>query len=395
MFINLMDKSMQELSKSKILFGFKLGCMLFAWLSCPYYSLFAQIHIEKTHITFQGLTKTIIPFTAAGEPRVGIEPSLEGKFTVEPLGGGDYQIVFREALPSRAYWITVASGQQQKTCSLYVLRDAVREILPNRKAYLGRSIRLETQMQVLSMLPREQFSIESRIDTEAVQREPYTEVWYSNRLSASTKRVTASIMWTYPPTGECVPIFTKEYQPVPMPASIHCADIRLTHSIPKAGSVDILVSGIAIGARSAIDSAAWQASSKPFPPLAMLMEEKVLSLPTLSYDPVAMWLKLYTDSTISAFRITTETATVLHSIHNKSNGTFDVLVRLVGIPAGIGSITGSLEFSANIAVRNPATNSFSEDRDTHCSIAINIPLGENTKTSTLQKVEKPVKVRGK
>ncbi|MFY7999170.1 MAG: hypothetical protein ACOVSW_11290 [Candidatus Kapaibacteriota bacterium] len=356
----------------------------------------AQIHIEKTHYTFQALTKTIIPFTAAGEPRVSIEPSPEaGKFAVEALGNGDYQIVFREALPSRAYRITVASGQQQKICSLYVLRDAVREILPNRKAYLGRSIRLETQMQVLSMLPREQFSIESRIDTEAVRREPYTEEWYSNRLSASTKRVTASIMWTYPPTGECVPIFTKEYQPIPMPASIHCADIRLTHSIPKAGSVDILVSGIAIGARLAIDSAAWQVSSKPFPPLAMFMEEKVLSLTTLSYDPVAMWLKLTIDSTVAPFHLSTETATVLHSIHNKSNGTFDVLVRLVGIPAGIGSITGSLEFSANIAVRNPATNSFSEDRDTHCSIAINIPLGENTKTSTLQKAEKSAKARGK
>jgi hypothetical protein len=370
---------------------------LFATLLCLFGGTAkAQIHIDKTHITFEPLTKTIIPFTAAGEPRVSIEPSLEaGKFAVEALGNGDYQIVFREALPSKAYLITVASGQQQKTCSLLVISRAVREIFSYRSAYFGRSIALETEIPLLAKLPREQFSIESRIDTEAVKREPYTEAWESKIISTTTKRVSVSIIWTYPPSGERVAIFTKEYQPSPMPPSLHCNDVRLTHSIPRAGSVDILVSGIAIGALLPLDSAAPQTSARPLPPLVMFEEVKVLSLPTLRYDPATMWLKLYIDSTISAFRITTETATILHSTENKSDGTFDVLVRIVGIPAGIRAVRGRLEFTANIAAQHPATDSTSKEGDAYCSIGINIPLGESTKTSTLQKAEKPAKARGK
>lgn len=355
----------------------------------------AQIHIEKTHYTFQGLTKTIIPFTAAGEPRVSIEPSLEGKFAVEAISNGDYQIVFREALPSKLYAITVASGQQKKICSLAVIGSAVREIFSYRKAYFGRSIALETEIPLLAKLPREQFSIESRIDTEEVKREPYTETWESKIISASTKRVSVSIIWTYPPTGERVPIFTKEYQPVPMPASIHCADVRLTHSIPKAGSVDILISGIAIGARLPLDSTAPQTISRPLPPLVMFEEVRVLSLPMLRYDPATMWLKLYSDSTISPFRITTETATVLHSTQNKQDGTFDVLVRIVGIPSGISAVKGRLEFEAKIAFQPTAKDNTPDESSAHCSIGINIPLGESTKTSTLREVQKSVKARGK
>lgn len=355
----------------------------------------AQIHIEKTHITFEPLTKTIIPFTAAGEPRVSIEPSLEGKFAVEALGSGDYQIVFREALPSKAYMITVASGQQQKTCSLLVISRAVREIFSYRKAYFGRSIALETEIPLLAKLPREQFSIESRIDTEEVKREPYTETWESKIISASTKHVSVSVVWTYPPTGERVPIFTKEYQPTPMPPSLHCNNVRLTHSIPKAGSVDILISGIAIGARLPLDSTTPQIISRPLPPLVMFEEVRVLSLPMLRYDPATMWLKLYSDSTISPFRITTETATILHSTQNKQDGTFDVLVRIVGIPSGISALKGRLEFEAKIAFQPTAKDNTPDESSAHCSIGINIPLGESTKTSTLQKSDKPVKARGK
>jgi hypothetical protein len=365
----------------------------------------AQIHIEKTHYTFEPLTKTIIPFTAAGEPRVSIEPGLEGKFVVEALGNGDYQIVFPEALPAKAYLITVASGQQQKTCSLLVISHAVRENFSYRSAYFGRRIPLETEIPLLAKLPREQFSIESRIDTEEVKREPYTEVWESKIISATTKRVRFSIIWTYPPSGERIAIFTKEYLPSPMPPSLHCNDVRLTHTIPKAGSVDILVSGIAIGALLPLDSAASHASARPLPLLVMFEEVKVLSLLTLRWDPATMWLKLYPDSTISAFRITTETATILHSTENKSDGTFDVLVRIVGIPAGVRAVRGRLEFTANIAAQHPATDSTSKEGDAYCSIGINIPLGESTKTSvllpkslrtsTVRTSGKSVKARGK
>ena len=75
-------------------------CVVFsiiAYFCCMPERVFAQVvAITERVITFDKLTKTIIPFSAAEEPHISVTPLPRSPYSVKALGKGDYQLVFDE-----------------------------------------------------------------------------------------------------------------------------------------------------------------------------------------------------------------------------------------------------------------------------------------------------------
>ncbi len=209
--------------------------------------------LETKIITFDKLQKTIITFALTpgsyfkpGNPSVDIKgtPSLAGKYKIEldeantgpvdPQANNKkrrYRMVFESPIPAGLYNIKLnySGGGKTDTAStdLKVLQSSLdpksMKQLAGLKLYYGKRLSLRSKMLADAELPLQQFKIDYQLGNEKKNQDnPYGESWVGPNIPAAAKKVKTDIVWIYPPTGERVPLFTKETTPEQTPPDIAC-----------------------------------------------------------------------------------------------------------------------------------------------------------------------------
>ncbi len=212
--------------------------------------LSAQIIVDKTLTTFDKLSKTIIPFETTKKPTVVIEPSLEGLFTVE-YANGKGQIVVRTPVTAGKYTVTFTNDDKTASVAWKVLPSTLdRESLKNLDSlhlYYGQRLVVQQKLLAESDLPLDQFIIEHQIGNIPRLPSPYTDVWVGPYLS-TTKRVSWSVVWRYPPTGERITLFEKTIVPQQMPPNItsHEATVKIRSYDPSTGIATVTIDGLTV-----------------------------------------------------------------------------------------------------------------------------------------------------
>ncbi len=79
--------------------------------------------------------------------------------------------------------------------------------------YFGKRLSTRSRLLIDAVIPHEQFLIEWKMGSKKANQAPYSEAWVGSFVPASARKVQISVLWKYPPTGELVPLFTKETTP--------------------------------------------------------------------------------------------------------------------------------------------------------------------------------------
>lgn len=209
--------------------------------------------LETKIITFDKLQKTIITFALTpgsyfkpGNPSVDIKgtPSLAGKYKIEldeantgpvdPQANNKkrrYRMVFESPIPAGLYNIKLeySGGGKSDTAStdLKVLPSTLdpksMRALSSLKLYYGKRLSLRSNLLAEAELPLQQFKIDYQLGNEKkMQDNIFNPSWTGPYIPAAAKKVKTDIVWIYPPTGERVPLFSKETTPEQTPPDIAC-----------------------------------------------------------------------------------------------------------------------------------------------------------------------------
>lgn len=210
--------------------------------------LHAQILVDPNIITFDKLTKTIIPFQAAQKPTVKIEPKIEGQNFTLNLSGKEGTLTFTKPIPAGDYTISyIYPGLTVKT-AWKVLKselDAKYKRIGFTKFYYGKRISVRSQLPAEAELPLQQFKIDYQLGNEPkVLDNAYSGSWVGPNIPASAKKVTYAIVWVYPPTGERVPLFSAEVRPEQTPPDITSNGVTAEYKLPDADQMQSTRQGI-------------------------------------------------------------------------------------------------------------------------------------------------------
>ena len=210
------------------------------FLQCAFVcgSLQAQIGIEQKIITFDRLSKTIIPFVANAQPSIQVTSKAITEFNRTPppytleYANGKGTIIISQQVPEGEYTFTLTSGKTSAQCLLKVLPamldDMSMKMANDSKFFYGYPIRLWSRLHPEAALPIQQFVIDYRLGNQTPQQgKPYSENWNGPCIPASAKVVRLAVLWLYPPTGERVPLFEKEYYPEQTPPSLEKSQAKV------------------------------------------------------------------------------------------------------------------------------------------------------------------------
>jgi len=135
----------------------------------------------------------------------------------EPFSAGKYKLIF-EYRSQMGYADT-------GSVALTVLPSSLDPRSGRSNAlYFGKRLIVRSHLLVDAVLPQEQFLIEWKMGSQKPKtpnRATFTEAWVGPNIPASAKRVQVSVIWKYPPTGELVPLFTKETTPEQTPPYVN------------------------------------------------------------------------------------------------------------------------------------------------------------------------------
>lgn len=303
--------------------------------------LHAQILVDPTIITFDKLTKTIIPFQATQKPTVKIEPNIEGQNFALNLKGNEGTLTFSKPVPAGDYTISyIYPGLTVKT-AWKVLKselDPKYKSIRYLKFYYGKRISLRSQLPAEAELPLQQFKIDYQIGNEPkVQDNAYSESWVGPNVPASAKSVKYAIVWVYPVTGERVPLFSAEVRPEQTPPDITSSAARAEYKVPdtdqassnrQSTTFDIVIKGIDVDFEVPIDAdnSTPNASKSIRATLGDVEAEEV----TIDYSSPETVLRVYNGDEIDKsiqWKPTDKTLRIVKGQLDFTTGGFSILIR--------------------------------------------------------------------
>lgn len=311
--------------------------------------LHAQILVESEIITFDKLTKTIIPFQATQKPTVKIEPNIEGQNFALNLSANAGNLTFTKPVPAGNYTISyIYPGLTVKT-KWKVLKselDPKYNRIGSLKFYYGKRISLRTKLPAEAELPLQQFKIDYQIGNEPkLLDNPYAESWVGPNVPASAKKVSYAIVWVYPLTGERVPLFSAEVRPEQTPPDITSSAATAEYKLPDADHVqsarqsttlhktltttfDIVIRGISVDFEVPIDAdnTTPNASKSIKATLSDVEAEDV----QIDYQSPETVLRIYNGDepdTSTSWTLNATTFRILKGQFDAQTGNFQVVIR--------------------------------------------------------------------
>lgn len=384
--------------------------------------------LEPKIITFDKLQKTIITFALTpgayfkpGNPSVDIKgtPSLAGKYRIEldePAGSTvpndpqannkkrRYKMVFESPIPAGMYNIKLsyAGGGKTDTNStdLKVLPSSMEaksmKTLAGTKLYFGKRLSVRSKLLAEAELPLQQFKIDYQFGNEKKNSDnAYAETFIGPNIPASAKKVKVDIVWVYPPTGERVPLFTREATPEQTPPEISCssaiAELKSGGPTETKGkkpsgkkpvqpnNFQIVIKGIGVDYEVPIDADNKDvAASKSLK--ATLNDVEPTGPADIDYTSTETQLRIYNGDEPDPTSTWTATATTFGIVlgeFDPASGVFPVTIQVKDLPAkppGESRILrGTVAIKVGAKIMNRKAGATATSTSPPCVIPINIP----------------------
>lgn len=387
--------------------------------------------LDPKIITFDKLQKTIVTFALTpsayfkpGNPTLDIKgtPSLAGKYKIEldeaiPDGGGvrdpqaankkrRYRLVFESPIPAGLYnlKLSYSGGGKTDTAStdLKVLPSSLdpksMKTLAGTKLYYGKRLALRSRLLADAELPLQQFKIDYQLGNEKKNQDnPYSESWVGPNIPAAAKKVKTDIVWVYPPTGERVPLFSREATPEQTPPEISCSN-AITE-LKSSGSVEggkggrkpsgkkpvqpnnfqIVIKGIGVDYEVPLDADNKDiAASKSVK--ATLGDVEPTGDAEIDYNSTDTVLRIYNGDEPDATSTWTATATtfgVVVGSFDASSGAFPITIQVKDLPpkppAESRILRGTIAVKVGAKIVNRKAGASAQSTSPPCVISVNIP----------------------
>ncbi len=347
-------------------------------------SLAQVVSIDEKIITFDKLSKTVIPFVADKKPTVKIEPNLDGQYTLT-FAKNSGTLTFVKPVPEGAYTITLASGGKTVKAIWTVLPTSLDpksvKTLAGLKLFYGRRLSLRSRLLEKAELPLQQFKIDYQFGNEKPNtNNPYSNDWVGQYIPASAKKVKVSIVWIYPPTGERVPLFTKDITPEQIPPDISCNPVaEMKMSTPTSlNGFQIAIKGISVDYELPLDADNRDPSaSKSIK--ATLSDIEPLGDAEINYNSSDTQIRIY-DGDIpdptSTWMATASSFSIVQGSLDVSTGQFPITIQVKDLPNSPAHqsriLRGTIAIKAGAKVVNRKAGAAAASSSS-CVVNINIP----------------------
>lgn len=385
-------------------------CVIFSTIVCfccvPERAFGQVIAITERVITFDKLTKTIIPFSASEEPHISVTPLPRSPYSIKALGKGDYQLVFDAQVPANAYTILISCGTQSKTCIWKVLPSMLEErnmkVLSALYLNFGKRVGFRSRLPIEAELPQQQFKIGYKFGNQPANFDnAYSDTWIGPCIPASATTVTVSVVWTYPPTGERVPLLSGTVYPQQTPPEIvanspsvellsdSLRKVFLNKGTIAANDTALLVriKGFQVDYNVPIDAD----NSNPNASISIKASRdniEVIQPLTIDFDDYGTNFGIYKgaepESKIKWKKISPETFQVIESTFNREDASLSMIARLLmpKMPDNITrTVRGSLRLRARAAILNYKAGVKSTSFEEWLSVGFDIPYMNPSGTS--------------
>ncbi|MFY8001252.1 MAG: hypothetical protein ACOVSW_21850 [Candidatus Kapaibacteriota bacterium] len=332
-------------------------------LCCVAYSnaLAQTITIDTSITTFDKLTTTLISFTASEKPTIRTEPSLEGQYRLI-FEDGKGSLRFDKPMRVGHYTITLSIGTRTAKARWSVLPTILDSTVMKRligiQFYAGSRLALKSKLPIAANLPINQFKIRYRFGANSKTIDsPYSPLWFGPYIPASAKPLSVAIIWQYPPTGECTPLFHYEFIPQQAPPQISC-DNRVffrtdSSSLPTSG-FDLNLHGLRV------DTLAISADSSGTRPINATFSDIEVSEARIDYNSPDTQLRIYIGEIFdvtSTWVATGTTFTIAKNFYNATTGTLALAIAVRDLPASIytepRTVRGTVAIRVTAKITNP------------------------------------------
>ncbi|TAE23216.1 MAG: hypothetical protein EAZ92_14850 [Candidatus Kapaibacterium sp.] len=318
----------------------------------------AQILVaEEKIITFDKLTKTIIPFTASAQPAVKIEPSgLEGRYALA-LSNGKGTLTFTSPVPAGTYTITFSlAGQTAKTTWSVIpagLDSKSMKTLSVQKVYYGIPFTISARLPQAAALPLQQFNIEYQYGNQlAVRNVPFSELWMGPHIPASTKKVQFGVVWIYPPTGESVPMFRQEFSAEQTPLKVKYSGSTTQNEFdPKTNSYTLTNDNIGLDYNVPIDAD----NSNPLESKAISATLGEVEAENASIDYTSTELNVYYNNDLdpmSSWVANPTTFKLTDGSFDPAKERYSIKIQMSGLPMSGTRVRGKVAIKMNAKIVN-------------------------------------------
>lgn len=361
-------------------------------------SLAQAVSIDEKIITFDKLSKTVIPFTASVQPTVTTEPSLEGQYTLA-FADGKGTITFAKPMQTGSYIIRLSANGKTAETIWNVLPTSFdarsMKTLSSLHLYYGKRLYLRSRLPAEAELPLQQFKIVYQFGNEMPSREyRYAESWTGPYIPASATKVRTSIVWVYPLTGERVTLFTKESQPEQTPPDITCPSsiAKLTKYDAPTNTYFLEIRGISVDYFTPLDAdnSDSNASKSIKATLADVRAEPV----SLDYNSSEFVLKVYRDDEPvpeSSWTPNPSTFRIVKANYDSASGAFPTTIAISGLPPFGTELRGTFAIKAQATIVNQKAGA-SATTNSFCVVPINLPINahipDTAKIAAIQRAAK-------
>jgi hypothetical protein len=382
--------------------------------------------LDPKIITFDKLQKTIITFALTpgayfkpGNPAVDIKgtPSLAGKYKVEldeansgpidPQANNKkrrYRMVFESAIPAGLYNIKLSysGGGKTDTAStdLKVLQSTLEsksiKTLGALKLYFGKRLSLRSKLLADAELPLQQFKIDYQLGNEKKNQDnTYSESWVGPNIPAGAKKVKVDIVWIYPPTGERVPLFSKEISPEQTPPDISCSnaitELKSGGAVESKGrkpsgkkpvqpnNFQVVIKGIGVDYEVPLDADNKDPNASKSVK-ATLGDVEPTGDAEIDYNNPDTQLRIYNGDEPDATSTWTPTATnfsIIAGAFDASSGVFPVTIQVKDLPpkppAESRILRGTIAVKVGAKIVNRKAGASATSSSPPCVITVNIP----------------------
>jgi len=361
-------------------------------------SLAQVVSIDANIITFDKLSKTVLPFVASAQPTVTTEPSLEGQYTLA-FADGKGTITFAKPIAAGSYKIRLSASGKTAETSWKVLPTSLdaksMKTLASLTLYYGKRLAIRSRLPAEAELPLQQFKIDYQFGSEAPrENNPYSESWTGPYVPASAKTVKISIVWVYPMTGERVILFTKETQPEQMPPDIYCSNsiAELIRYDAPTNTYFVKILGVSVDFEVSLDAdnSDTNASKSIKATLADVKAEPA----SLDYNSSAFVLRVFRNDELveeSSWTANPGTFKMVKGDFDTASGQFPITIAISGLPSFGTQLRGTLAIKTQATIVNQKAGANAKV-NSYCVVTLTLPINTHItnaeQTAAMQLVAK-------
>lgn len=352
-----------------------------------------RLVLEKV-ITFDKLQKTIIELGTASRPSLSILPSVAG-FSVEENKGKFFLVVAKPV--TEGVYSIVLNGKDTLPWQVLPSRLDTKSMkaLAALKLYYGKRLAFRARLPLEAELPLQQFKIDYQLGNEPPSIDnPFSESYVGPNIPASAKKVKFGVVWVYPPTGERVPLLSKEVTPEQTPPDISCQSVQaaLKQFDAKKNIYYISINGVSVDYEVPIDADNTNPNaSKSIKTMPSDVEVEPLELDLGTSETKLLPYTNDGPDKMSRWNASAQGISIAESVYDQTTGSFRIILAVAGIEPSSTYLKGTVAFKVGAKIVNRKAGVAARSQSLACIIPVEIPVNTHLAQEQREQLMKDVR----